>query len=70
MRRSDSELEYIPTQFICEFIRYITGAEGILFASSLYDKGKNFVLFSQEKVICESVELHRVTKVEIESKKY
>lgn len=70
MRRSDSELEYIPTQFICEFIRYITGAEGILFASSLYDKGKNLVLFSQEKVICESVELHRVKKVEIESEKY
>jgi hypothetical protein len=65
IRRYDSELEYIPTQFICEFIRYITGADGILFNSSLYNGGKNIVLFEQDKVECVSVAKHRVTKVEI-----
>jgi hypothetical protein len=68
IRRYDSELEYIPTQLICEFIRYITGADGILFNSSVHNGGKNIVLFEQDKVKCISVVMHRVTKVEIESK--
>ncbi len=67
IRRYDSELEYIPTQFICEFIRYITGAEGIIFNSSLHKGGKNIVLFEQEKIECVSVEMHSITKVQIES---
>jgi len=66
--RFDSELEYIPTQFICEFIRYITGADGILFNSSLHKGGKNIVLFDQDKVECISVTKYRVTRVEIEAK--
>ena len=67
IRRYDSELEYIPTQFICEFIRYITGADGILFNSSLHEDGKNIVLFKEDKVRCISVKKHQVTKVSIES---
>lgn len=69
IRRYDSELEYIPTQFICEYIRYITEADGILFNSSLHNGGENIVLFEQDKVECISVAIHRVTKVEIESNK-
>ena len=69
MRRYDSELEYIPTQFICEFIRYITDVDGILFNSSLHTGGKNIVLFEQAKVECTSVAMHRVTNVEIEAQK-
>lgn len=66
LRRYDSELEYIPTQFICEFIRYITATDGILFNSSLHQGGKNIVLFEQEKVECVSVEKHRVMNVHID----
>jgi hypothetical protein len=67
LRRYDSEIEYIPTQFICEFIRNFTGADGILFNSSLHNGGKNVVLFSQDKVECVSVKMYRVTKVDIEA---
>ena len=67
IRRYDSELEYIPTQFICEFIRFVSGADGILFNSSLYNQGKNIVLFEQDKVECVSVSLYRVTSVVIDS---
>jgi hypothetical protein len=31
MRRYDSKLEYISTQFICEFIKFNTAADGIYF---------------------------------------
>ncbi len=68
IRRYDSELEYIPTQFICEYIRYVAREQpdGIIFNSSLHDGGKNIVLFSQDKVRCVSVSKHRVTRFSIE----
>lgn len=68
IRRYDSKLEYVPTQFICEFIRNITDADGILFNSALHEGGINIVLFEQEKVECVSVNKHRVTLVNINSK--
>jgi len=69
IRRYDSELEYIPTQFICEYIRYNNEkAAGIIFDSSLHIGGKNIVLFDQDKVECISVEKHQVTNVVIEAK--
>lgn len=69
LRRYDSELEYIPTQFICEFIRYITKVDGIQFNSSLRKDGINIVLFNQENITCTEVELHQITNIEIGSDK-
>ncbi|OCB71158.1 hypothetical protein B0A79_22440 [Flavobacterium piscis] len=65
MRRYDSELEYIPTQFICEFIKVYTGVQGIKFRSSLHTLGNNLVLFDQELVECIHVEKVKVKKVQI-----
>ena len=65
IRRYDSEIEYIPTQFICEYIRYISDADGILFNSSLHNGGKNIVLFNQDKVECVKVDMYRVSEVDI-----
>jgi len=65
IRRYDSEIEYIPTQFICEYINYISNADGIIFNSSLHPGGKNIVLFKQDKVECVKVELYRVSQVDI-----
>jgi hypothetical protein len=69
LRRYDSELEYIPTQFICEFIRYISKADGIQFKSSLRRDGLNIVLFNQENIICSKVELFQITDIAIRSEK-
>ena len=69
LRRYDSELEYIPTQFICEYIRFFTKADGIQFYSSLEKGGVNVVLFNQENIECTNVELHQITEVKINSKK-
>lgn len=66
LRRYDSELEYIPTQFICEFIRYITAADGIIFDSSLHVGGKNIVLFDETKMECFEVKKYQITHVNIE----
>lgn len=68
MRRYDSELDYIPTQFICEFIKIFTDVHGIKFRSSLHNMGNNLVIFNQNIMECNEVKKIQVSKVSIESK--
>ncbi len=42
-----SELEYIPTQFLCEYIKSLGIYDGIIFKSS-FGKGDNFVFFDNK----------------------
>lgn len=42
-----SELDYIPTQFLCEYIKSLGPYDGIIFNSS-FGKGKNYVFFKQD----------------------
>lgn len=65
MRRYDSEIEYIPTQFICEYIRVFTGANGIRFKSSLEPTGNNIVIFDQSLMQCTNVKLAKVNELSI-----
>jgi hypothetical protein len=67
MRRYDNEIEYIPTQFICEFIKVFTGAKGIKFSSSLHPSGNNFVIFDQELMKCNEVDLVRVNSIKLKA---
>jgi hypothetical protein len=67
MRRYDSEIEYIPTQFICEFIKVFTGASGIRFSSSLHPTGNNFVIFNQESMECNKVVLKKINSMNLKS---
>ena len=68
MRRYDSELDYIPTQFICEFIKVFTNVQGIKFRSSLHNIGNNLVVFNQNFFDCDEVKKVQVSKVSIDSK--
>lgn len=68
MRRYDSDLDYIPTQFICEFIKVFTNVQGIKFRSSLHNIGNNLVLFDQKQLKCLSVKKVKITKVQMNSK--
>ncbi len=65
MRRYDSEIEYIPTQFICEFINVFTGANGIRLNSSLHIDGKNIVIFNQEFMECKDVQLKKINDLKL-----
>lgn len=67
MRRYDSEIEYIPTQFICEYIRIYTGASGIRFSSSLHPTGKNIVMFDQNLMECEQVFLKKINSMNLKA---
>lgn len=65
MRRYDSDLDYIPTQFICEFIKVFTGVDGLKFTSSLHSSGNNFVIFDQSIMQCVEVDKVKISKVRI-----
>lgn len=65
MRRYDSDLDYIPTQFICEFIKVFTGVDGLKFTSSLHSSGNNFVIFDQSIMQCIEVDKVKISKVKI-----
>lgn len=45
-RPSESDLEYLPIQYITEFIKSL-GFDGVYFSSTLHKDGKNLVLFDQ-----------------------
>lgn len=69
MRRyDDPELEYVPTQLICEYCKNIVGADGIIFESSLHKGGRNYVLFDGSAAKCTSVTIHEITKIDIDRK--
>lgn len=67
MRRYDSELEYIPTQFICEYIKAFTGAKGIRFRSSLHEQGNNIVFFEPELMECKTVKKVKIRNINLSS---
>ena len=67
MRRYDSELEYIPTQFICEYIKVFTGAKGIRFRSSLNKQGNNIVFFEPDLMECKTVKKVKIRNINLSS---
>lgn len=67
LRSFDSELEYVPTQYICEYFKD-SGADGIMFKSSVRKEGKNLVLFYPEKAECVEVFPYEVSKITIDRK--
>ena len=67
-RRSDSDLDYIPTQYISELIKSM-GYDGIEFKSSLYENGVNTAIFNPEKFKCLDAKVYDITSTELEFKK-
>lgn len=64
LRRYDSELEYVPTQLICEYCK-INGIDGICFNSSLHNGGVNVVLFDSSLAKCTKVKSREIRDVHI-----
>ena len=68
LTRYDTELEYVPTQWICEYCKKIVEADGISFASSLDKKGVNYVIFNQSDAKCIKVLCRTIEEVNIKAK--
>lgn len=62
LRRHDSELDYLPTQYLCEFIKSL-GYDGIEYSSSLNPEGFNVALFFDEKVAPVKSKVYEVRQI-------
>lgn len=60
--RQDSILDYLPTQYISDFVKHM-GAAGIKYKSTLTE-GNNYAIFDEMYFKCINVELFHVDKLE------
>lgn len=63
IRRNDSPLEYLPTQYIAEFVKS-EGYDGVEYESTLRKGGINLALFDESLVECVNVKTIEITSVE------
>lgn len=76
VRKNDAVLEYIPTQYICDFIKTVSFSigdkdirlSGIEYNSTLSNSGYNIALFDPALVKGISVEIREVTDLTYETK--
>jgi hypothetical protein len=61
---SSAAIDYIPSQYLCEFIKK-SGFDGVVYRSSVSD-GINLALFDPEKAKGGAVKLYNVSKVSVE----
>lgn len=66
-RRSDNELDYLPTQYLSEFIKSI-GFDGVEFQSSLYSVGFNLAIFTPDKFECIDVQVFEIENIDLKEK--
>jgi len=69
LRRHDSDLDYLPTQYLCEFVKSL-GYDGIEYSSSLNHDGFNIALFNDDKVRMVNVNTFEVTAINYEFQPY
>lgn len=64
LRRFDSDLDYLPTQYLCEFIKHI-GFDGIEYGSAMKKGGINLAVFNDSKFECIERKIVEVNSIEI-----
>lgn len=62
IRRQDSELDYLPTQYLTEFIKSIK-SDGVAYGSSLNKVGQNLAIFNPEKFECITVNVYEIKNI-------
>lgn len=66
LRRKDSDLEYLPSQYLCEFIKSL-GIDGVEYISAMHEGGVNYAFFDQTKFKLIDSTTKEVKKVLIET---
>jgi len=62
-RNNDQEIDYIPTQYICEFIKSL-GYDGVEYRSSLFENGYNLAIFKPGKLSCVNTQVREIKEIE------
>jgi len=66
LRRHDRKLEYLPTQYLCEYVKFL-GYDAIEYGSSLHDGGINLAIFDDSKLEIKKIEIHEVVSVDLDT---
>ncbi|WP_192350364.1 RES family NAD+ phosphorylase [Algoriphagus sp. Y33] len=66
IRKKDSDFDYLPTQYLCEYIKSVLGFDGVQYQSSMNPSGSNLAIFNDDKVGCISVKVFKVDQVRYE----
>lgn len=67
IRKKDKTLDYIPTQYICEYIKSL-GFDGVEYQSSLYSQGYNLAIFKPKKLNCVETKVYEIEKIKLHHK--
>lgn len=74
--RNDSVLTYLPTQYICDYIKSIWDNEkqskkydGIEYSSTTCPNGYNIAIFDPEIFTCDSVEIYKINSIDYKREK-
>lgn len=65
VRRNDSDLDYLPTQYLTEFIKSIN-SDAVVYGSSLNKTGYNLAVFYPEKFECIKVSVYEIMDIEFQ----
>lgn len=68
IRKLDKEIDYLPTQYLSEFIKSI-GYDGVEFQSSLHPKGYNLAIFNPETFACIRTNIYEIESIELNHRK-
>lgn len=63
MRRFDRIIDYVPTQYLCDYIKHL-GYDGIKYKSTLFDGGINYSIFNEKNFTCENVKVVKIKSIE------
>ncbi len=69
LRRQDSELDYLPAQYISDFIKSL-GFDGICYGSTLNEQGLNYAFFDEKKFRCEKVDVYHIKAMKFMTELY
>jgi len=64
IRKRDQILDYIPTQYISEFIKSL-GFDGVEYQSSLNSEGYNIAIFNSEKLKCFKTNVYEIKDIKL-----
>lgn len=67
LRRNDSPLEYLPTQYISEFIKN-QGYDGVEYASTMTKNGYNLAIFDESNFECINTQIFEIINLNYEPK--
>ncbi|MBB6328873.1 hypothetical protein FHS59_004532 [Algoriphagus iocasae] len=63
IRKKDSDFDYLPTQYLCEYIKSVLGFDGVQYQSAMNPSGSNLAIFNDHKVECTDVKVLKVEDV-------